>query len=73
MKTINQIASADNRARRDRRVHRDQPHRRRPRRNPGIQASIAVSRHGDSFGVASIIYRAGQPLKRDFVLLKPGE
>src|ERR1700754_3479990 len=73
MENLHEITVTRNKARPECGARRNHSHGCRPRRNPCVQASIAVSRYGDSFNVAFVIYRAGQPVEYDFILLPPGE
>lgn len=74
MKSITHLSLANNSGRRrHRRTHYSQYRWRRLHRKSYVEAYISVAKYGDTFGIAFIIYRVGQPLKRDFVLLKPGQ
>lgn len=73
MTNLQQNNRTGNRARRDRRVYRQQPQWRTPRRNPRVEASIVVSRYGSTFGIATVIYRDGHPPNRSFTLLNADE
>jgi hypothetical protein len=73
LRNLHQITATRNKARQDRRAYRPQPQWRSSRRNSYVEAQIAVSSHGDTFGVTTVVYQPGQAPKPDFILLKPGE